>query len=340
MRGALLAAMLLAAATAAAGQGLVERVDAVGMTVSDLDRSVAFFTGVLGCREVGRAELAGDAVEHLLGVFGARVRVARLLLGDEELQLMQFVAPPGRPFPADTRGNDRWFQHVAIVVRDMEAGYRRLREHGIASASKGPQRLPDWNPNAGGIEAFYFHDPDGHFLELIHFPPGKGDPRWQRPGGDLFQGIDHTAITVADTDASLSFYRDRLGLRVAGASENWGVEQEHLNNVFGARLRITALRAGPEGAATGPGVELLEYLAPGGGRPAPGDLATNDLAHWQTLLRVADPDAADRALRPAHPRYVSPGAVKLGAPEAGALRYGAGVLLRDPDGHALLLESP
>ena len=45
-------------------------------------------------------------------------------------------------------------------------------------------------------------------------------------------------------------------MTIAGTSENYGVEQEHLNNVFGARLRITALRA-----ARGPGVELLEYLA-------------------------------------------------------------------------------
>ena len=56
---------------------------------------------------------------------------------------------------------------------------------------------------------------------------------------------------VDDTDASLRLYRDSLGLKVAGESENYDVEQEHLNNVFGARLRITALRA-----AAGPGIEL------------------------------------------------------------------------------------
>src|SRR5206468_8146079 len=59
----------------------------------------------------------------------------------------------------------------------------------------------------------------------------------------LFLGIDHTAIVVSDTDKSLAFYRDLLGLRVVGESENYGVEQEHLNQVFGARLQITALRA-------------------------------------------------------------------------------------------------
>ena len=60
-------------------------------------------------------------------------------------------------------------------------------------------------------------------------------------------GIDHTAIVVANTEASLKFYRDALGLQIAGTSENYGTEQEHLNNVFGARLRITSLRAGSGG---------------------------------------------------------------------------------------------
>ena len=71
---------------------------------------------------------------------------------------------------------------------------------------------------------------------------------------------------------------------MAGGSENWGTEQEHLNNVFGARLRITTLRA-----ARGPGVELLEYLAPTDGRPYPADARANDLLHWETIA----PNARD-----------------------------------------------
>src|SRR5262245_17083266 len=89
--------------------------------------------------------------------------------------------------------------------------------------------------------------------------------RATRGGTDrLFLGIDHTAIVVNSTEASLACYRDTLGLRVVGQSENYGPEQERLNNVFGARLRITTLRA-----PAGPGVELLEYLTPRDGRPAP-----------------------------------------------------------------------
>ena len=83
-------------------------------------------------------------------------------------------------------------------------------------------------------------------------PAGKGAARWHQKTSRLFLGIDHTAIVVGDTEASLGFYRDRLGLEVVGESENYGTEQEHLNNVFGAHLRITTLHA-----HSGPGIEFL-----------------------------------------------------------------------------------
>lgn len=232
----------------------VVAVDTLMIPVSDLDRAADFFTHVLDFEKQSEVEVAGESAERLLGVFGLRVRIARLKLGDESIDLMEYLAPRGRVVPHDSRSQDRWFQHLAIVTNDMDRAYGRLRAAKVRHASSGPQRLPDWNPSAGGIRAFYFRDPDDHVLELIQFPPDKGDPRWRSPTQRLFLGIDHTAIVVDDTDAGLRFYRDVLGLRIAGESENYGTEQEHLNHVFGARLRITALRA-----ARGPGVELLEY---------------------------------------------------------------------------------
>src|SRR5262249_43781388 len=161
--------------------------------------------------------------ELLSGLFGARSRVARLRLGAEEIELTEFLAPRGRPMPPDVRGNDRVFQHIAIVVSDMAKAYDVLRAHHGEHASTGPQRLPDWNKNAGGISAFYFRDPDHHFLEIISFPNGKGLEVWHRPTKDLFLGIDHTAIVVDDTNVSLRFYRDTLGMQIAGESENYDV---------------------------------------------------------------------------------------------------------------------
>jgi catechol 2,3-dioxygenase-like lactoylglutathione lyase family enzyme len=310
--------------------GPVRSVLSVGMTVGDLDRALAFYTGVLGFETEGQAELSGDWFERLHGIFGARARVARLRLGREVLELTEYLAPRGRLYPADTRSHDHWFQHVAIIVADMDRAYETLRRHGVAHASTGPQRLPDWNPNAGGIRAFYFRDPDGHFLEILQFPPGKGEARWQRADGRLFLGIDHTAIVTSDTGRALAFYRDALGLSVAGESENFGAEQEHLNNVFGARLRITTLRA-----AAGPGIELLDYLAPRGGRPAPADLAANDVAHWQTTVGLAR--LAASWLRPRGFFLVSPDIVPVPGTASAFFAFDRGLLVRDPDGHGVRL---
>jgi catechol 2,3-dioxygenase-like lactoylglutathione lyase family enzyme len=305
----------------------VNAVESVGFTVANMDRALAFYTGVLPFVKLADFEVSGRRYELLTGVFGARARVVRLRLGDEQLELTEFLAPKGRAFPADLRANDRAFQHIAIVVRDLDRGYRHLRDHGVVHASTGPQRLPDWNPAAGGIGAFYFRDPDGHFLEIIAFPPGKGLPIWQQREGDLFLGIDHTAIVVDRTDDALRVYRDALGLTVVGESENYDVEQEHLNNVFGARLRITTLRA-----EHGPGIEFLEYLAPRDGRAAPADLRANDVLHWQTTLVVRAPDAVLDLARQHRINLVSPGAIE---DLPSALGFRAGALARDGDGHGL-----
>lgn len=92
------------------------------------------------------------------------------------------------------------------------------------------------------------------------------------------EAIDLTQYLAPDwrlipPDMRSWFYRDMLGFKVAGGSESYGDEQEHLNNVFGARLRITSIRG-----ETGPSIEFLEYLAPG-----PVDVRVGDLRapHWR-----------------------------------------------------------
>jgi catechol 2,3-dioxygenase-like lactoylglutathione lyase family enzyme len=312
----------------------VREVGPIGLTVGELDRALDFYTKDLPFELVAQTEARGAAYDQWVGLKGVHLRVAKLRLGDEFITLTEHRARKGRPIPADSRSFDHWFQHIAIVVRDMDAAYAHLRRHNVKHVSTLPQTLPDWNRAAGGIKAFYFRDPEDHVLEIIWFPPGKGDPKWQRlarSGGEtsasLFLGIDHTAIVVSETDKSLAFYRDVLGLRVAGESENHGVEQEYLNQVFGARLRITALRA-----ARGPGIEFLEYITPPGGRLLPAEAKANDLVFWHTQI-IGDETGQLRAkLQGQGARFVSTATVSL---REDSPFGGRGFIVRDPDGHAL-----
>jgi catechol 2,3-dioxygenase-like lactoylglutathione lyase family enzyme len=309
---------------------LVEGVDAIAITVSDMERAVDFYSRVLTFEKVSDVEVAGESYEHLEGVFGLRMRVVKMKLGDESIKLVEYLTPRGRLVPSDSRSNDRWFQHIAIIVSDMDTAYLWLHQHKVEHVSSTPQLLPNWNENAGGISAFYFKDPDGHPLEVLHFPPDKGAEKWHRQSSKLFLGIDHTAIVVANTDASLNFYQALMGLRVTGQSENYGPEQEHLNNIFGAHLRITSLRG-----TIGPGIELLEYLTPRDGRAFPSDEHANDVVHGQTTFVSTDVSEAARELQERKARFVSFGVI---VDEASRLGFEKALVVRDPDGHAVEID--
>jgi catechol 2,3-dioxygenase-like lactoylglutathione lyase family enzyme len=311
----------------------VQSVASVGFTVSDMDRSIAFYRDVLTFKPVSEVEVDGPEYDRLWGLFGARARVVKLQLGDQILELTQFLAPPdARPIPLPSYSNDLWFQHFAIVVRDMETAWTQLRKHHVRQISPRPQTIPISNPAAAGIKAIKFRDPDGHNLELLWFPEGKGNPKWHQPTKEVFLGIDHTAMTVRSTENSIKFYRDLLGLTVAGGTLNMGTEQEHLDSLPGARARVTGLapKMGP------PGVEFLEYEWPTAGRPMPADSQPTDLWHWQTTVLVPDVEVAASALQRTAP-FVSSSIVTL--PER-SLGFTKGFLIRDPDGHALRIIAP
>jgi len=297
----------------------VQAVEAISTTVADMNRSVEFYAKILSFRKMSDRQVAlGNAGN---GEQAPISRVVSMKLGDESIELVQYKNAQGRPVPRDSRSNDLWFQHIAVIVSDLDRAYMVLKTHHVEPASAAPQRLPDWNKNAAGIRAFYFTDPDGHPLEILQFPVGKGDAKWHRNSGGLFLGIDHTAIVVSNTEASLRFYRDVLGMRVAGTSENYGPEQEALNNVRGAHLRITTLRA-----QQGPGIELLEYLEPRDGRQLPYEPELSDLLHRQTVVLAHDPARLANALDSALVVHCH-------------IAEQMGVTIRDPDGHELLIRS-
>ena len=304
------------------------RVTSVGcpsISTASLDRAVTFYTRVLDFQLLKIEDSSSLARLAPATSPETKAKTAELSLGDECLDITEYSSPRGKPFPGDSRANDYWFEHMAIVVSNMNEAYGQVKAAHVGFVSNVPQTLPEWNKEAAGISAFYFRDPDGHYLELIHFPAGKGQPKWQLPSTKTFLGIDHTAIAVSDNRRSVAFYRGILHFRVAGGSENYGDEQEHLSGVFNAHVLITSLRS-----ESGIGIELLDYVTPSRGRPIPANLHVPDLLCWQIPLNVEPGSASVNDIEELHNTHW----IKLPT-YVGTDREAAWI--KDPDGHLLEL---
>lgn len=309
-------------------------------TVSDIDRATAFYESALEFKRIADRIIVNQDYAALTGVQASKVRSVTLQLGGETIELEQPLGGDGEPVAVEGRSQDLWFQHMAIVVADMQRAYRQVTNHGARPISAEPQTIPESNKAAAGIKAYKFRDPDGHPLELLSFPPDKGAPKWHeaaRRAGTNFLGIDHSAITVGDTARSLAFYEELLGLIKAGASLNQGVTQERLDAAPGAVVRITGLATR---RMHGPGLEFLQYLAPADGRAwpdgrnpglNPGPNPTAALS-TRTVFEVADIDALVPKLAERKVQFISPRVVTmLDAP------YRKALVVLDPDGHPVML---
>jgi catechol 2,3-dioxygenase-like lactoylglutathione lyase family enzyme len=303
------------------------RIGRISFTTGDADRLGSFYQQAFGFEAMETEHYSGTSFSQLTGVEGAQARALPLRLGEETIELLAFT-PRGAPYPADIVCDDPRFQHIAIVVADMETAYSRLCACGgwTAITRPAPQRLP---AGSGAVTAFKFRDPEGHPLELLAFPPDNVPPRWReathRHGPCL--GIDHSAIVVSATGPSVAFYQKVLGFSVGGGSLNRGREQEQLDAVPGAVVEVTALYPG---AKNPPHLELLCYRSPCPPPGGPGALQSNDIAATRLMLEVDVLPALEYTLATEHVRFISSRTVALRGNRPA-------LLIRDPDGHALLL---
>ncbi len=269
--------------------------DRISLTSANADALALFYENGLGFVQTARSRV--DAT--LYGLSGGEALVVTLALGEQLIELVQFDQA-GAAYPQARTSYDPWFQHIAIVVSDIHAAYQLLQQRTtpIPISLQGPVTLP---ASSGGVTAIKLRDPELHPFELLQFPAGAMPAYWSGrvPQSGFSLGIDHSALVVSNTVASVAFYAG-LGLSVTSGSLNQGPEQASLDAASGAVVQVTGLS--PPQAT--PHVELLCYSAP---VAAPAiAIAANDIAATRLMIRSGNEPAADG-------------------------------LLLDPDGHRLVL---
>ena len=136
------------------------------LTVSDMDRSLAFYTGLFGLEVASDREVVRDYVEQITAVPGAHQRLVHLSGYGQRLELLEYKAPRGEPRARALQ--DAGSAHVCFVSDDLEAEVARLQEAGVTFRS-----LPvvtTSGPNRGG-RGIYVEDPDGNAVEVVQLAP-------------------------------------------------------------------------------------------------------------------------------------------------------------------------
>jgi glyoxylase I family protein len=141
--------------------------DHLAVTVSDMDRSLAFYRDLLGMLEVERHLLDGDTISRMAGKSGVVLHVVRLAAPDTPgvlLDLQQYIAPEGgvsRPQLGDVAQ-----AHFCFGVANLAAAYRDLKDRGVEFVSDPVQFDLEW----GIVHVVFLKDPDGFVIELMQVP--------------------------------------------------------------------------------------------------------------------------------------------------------------------------
>jgi catechol 2,3-dioxygenase-like lactoylglutathione lyase family enzyme len=146
---------------------LPSRIHHTGYTVSDLDRSVAFYRDLLGCEVIATQEKQGGYLAAIVGYPDAHVRMAHLRLpgGEHVVELFQYLTPAGGR--ADVEPKNVGASHLCFITDDLAGLYERLLAEGVTFVS--PPVEVDTGINTGGY-ALYLRDPDGIAVELFQPP--------------------------------------------------------------------------------------------------------------------------------------------------------------------------
>jgi glyoxylase I family protein len=142
--------------------------DHTGITVSNLERSLAFWRDVLGFEPSHTAHQTGEMAREITGVAGAEIKLAVVKApGGHKIELLKYLAPPECKRHADLRPCDVGSVHLALIVDDLDPILSAIKASGWKAAGK-PQILQS-GPNAGK-RVVYVRDPDGTTIEFMEVP--------------------------------------------------------------------------------------------------------------------------------------------------------------------------
>ena len=248
------------------------------LVTADAARLVRFYAALGFAAQ--DAQTISPAQMQRLGLAGGGRRQT-LTRGETRIDLDTFEVA-GRSYPGMANAADIIFQHFALVTDDIGAAWSRAQAAGAVPISRnGPITLP---ASSGNVTAVKFRDPEGHPLEFLQFP--------KTTAAAHVTAIDHSAIAVADGDASRQFY-EGMGLRVGDATLNQGPTQAALDGLDEATVDVVPLLP----ATAAPHLELLSYRHPRGRADGSARLwAVNDIAATRIVWRagrdalVRDPD--------------------------------------------------
>jgi glyoxylase I family protein len=151
---------------------MIRAVDHINIVVADLQRSVHFYTGMLGFTKTKEAYLEGEWIDRIVGLRGVKARAAFIVApaGEPRIELLEYDAPKGAESAVNSAANTIGLRHIALRVEGMTAMVARLRAAGV-TVFNDPVRVPAGvvQHDAGEKTLVYFLDPDGVILELAEY---------------------------------------------------------------------------------------------------------------------------------------------------------------------------
>ncbi len=150
---------------------MISRVHHTSFTVSDMERSLAFYRDLLGMEVIGDQGGRGGYLAEVVGFPDVDMRVVFVQPTPDSvhlLELIEYRSPKGTP--ADVRTCNPGSGHLCLVVDDIHSEHDRLRSAGVKFASDAPVAILAGRHKGG--YTIYARDPDGVTIELIQLPPG------------------------------------------------------------------------------------------------------------------------------------------------------------------------